>query len=86
MMNPPPVWVTVEDPESSVSEERIIDQDMPESTPESADEGDTPEEPDLQITVGQGEAPEHSQDSKHRSVFTDIEQRSLDDATSTPTP
>jgi hypothetical protein len=29
MMNPSPVWVTVEDPESSVSESRIIDKDMP---------------------------------------------------------
>jgi hypothetical protein len=29
MMNPPPVWVNIEDAESSVENDRIIDKDMP---------------------------------------------------------
>jgi hypothetical protein len=43
MMNPQPIWVNVLDEESSVSEGRIIDQDMPEVAQESAEEDDEPE-------------------------------------------
>jgi hypothetical protein len=44
MMNPPPVWVNIEDAESSVSEDRIIDQDMPVADGVSRGEDSGPEQ------------------------------------------